>query len=215
VLWQQNRNLALSLRDQGLADCLAARFTLRPVELRLFQQPVTFAHPTVSMSQQAVEKLTKGYLLWHFQSFDPTKGHAPFATLLEDQPPQQRRALERLIQALDRLNGSIVREIKWLESLAPKLPAVPEAERGNLQPLHILPENAEYPFWSPAGRVLVTPARGITLLGHGVRAFKAVRTYLTALAQSNPPGYCLAIREFLESFPMSTEVTEWPQGAYG
>jgi hypothetical protein len=210
VLWQQNRDLALSLRDQGLADCLAARFALRLVDLRLFGQPVTFAHLTVSKSQQAVEKLTKGYLLWHSQSFDPTKGHAPFTNLLEDQPQQQRRALERLIQALNLVNKSIVRELKWLESLAPRPPTVPEAERGNLQPLHIIQENTEYPFWSHAKQSLVTPAQGITLRGHGVRAFKAARSYLTAFSQSDPPEYCLPIREFLQSFQMSTGITEWP-----
>ena len=121
MLWQQNRDLALALRDQGLADCLASRFALRPVNLKLLRQPVTFAHVTVSKSQQAVEKLTKGYLLWHSQSFDPTKGHAPFTDLLEDQPPPQRRALARLIQTLNLVNKSIVRELKWLESLSGSL----------------------------------------------------------------------------------------------
>ena len=28
MLWQQNRDLALFLHNQGLADCLAARFAL-------------------------------------------------------------------------------------------------------------------------------------------------------------------------------------------
>ena len=210
MLWQQHRDLALALRDQGLADYLAARFVLRPVQLRLFDRPVTFAHLAVSKSQQAVEKLTKGYLLWHSQSFDPAKGHAPFTNLLEDQPHHQRKALERLIQALNLGSKRIVREIEWLESLAPKPPAIPEAERGDLQPLNIILENTEYPFWSHAKNRLVSPAEGITLLGHGVRAFKAVRNYLAALGQSDPQDYCLAIRESLESFPLSTEVTEWP-----
>lgn len=212
MLWQQNQDLALFLRDQGLADCLAARFALRPVGLTVFGQPVTFAHLVVSKSHQAVEKLTKGYLLWHSQSFDPTKGHAPFTNLIEDQPQHQRRALERLIQALNLVNKSIVRELKWLESLAPRSPTVPEAERGKLQPLHIIQENTEYPFWSQAKRSLVTPAQGITLRNHGVRAFKAARNYLTALSQSDPADYCMPIREFLETFPMSTDVTEWPVG---
>ena len=30
MLWQENRELALFLRNQGLADCLAARFALGP-----------------------------------------------------------------------------------------------------------------------------------------------------------------------------------------
>jgi hypothetical protein len=209
-LWQQHRDLAVALRDQGLADYLAARFALRPTELKLFDRSITFAHLVVAKSQQAVEKLTKGYLLWHSQSFDPTKGHAPFTYLLEDQPQDQRRALERLIQALNHVNKKIVRQIKWLESLAPKPPDVPETERGNLQPLTIIPETTEYPFWSQGKNRLVSPAEGITLLGHGVPAFKAARTYLAALAHSDPREYCHPIREFVDQFRLSTEVMEWP-----
>jgi len=169
---------------------LAARFALRPTELKLFDRPITFAHLVVAKSQQAVEKLTKGYLLWHSQSFDPTKGHAPFTYVLEDQPQDQRKALERLIQALNHVNKKIVRQIKWLESLAPKPPDIPEADRGNLQPLNIISESTEYPFWSQSKNRLVSPAEGITLLGHGAPAFKAARTYLTALGQSDPLDYC-------------------------
>jgi hypothetical protein len=210
MLWQDNRVLALALRDQGLADCLASRFALRPVNLKLFQRPVTFAHLTVSKSQQAVEKLTKGYLLWHSQSFDPTRGHSPFTNVLEDQPLFQRRVLERLLQTLNLVNKSVVRELKWLESLAPKPPQVAESDRGNLQPLDILPENTEYPYWSDSRSSLITPAEGITLRDQGHRAFKAARSYLTALSQSDPPDYCLPIQQFLDSFPMSTGISEWP-----
>ncbi len=210
MLWQQHRDLAVALRDQGLADYLAARFSLRPTELKLFDRPVTLAHVVVAKSQQAIEKVTKGYLLWHSQSFDPTKGHAPFTYLLQDQPPNHRKPLKRLIQALNHVNKKIVNEIKWLESLAPKPPDVPEAERGNLQPLDIILVNTEYPFWSSAKNRLVSPAEGITLLGDGARAFKAARTYFVALAQSDPQDYSRPIQDFLDSYPLSTEVTEWP-----
>lgn len=210
MLWENNKTLALAMRNQGLADCLAARFALRPVDLRLFGQSVTFAHLVVSKSQQSVEKLTKGYLLWHSQSFDPTKGHAPFTELIEDQPQNHQRALMRLIQALNLVSRSIVRELKWLESLAPKPPTVAEDQRGNLQSLEIIQENTEYPYWSAPNGALITPAQGIMLWNQGVRAFKAVRTYLTALSKSDPPDYCNQIGEFLESHPMSTEITEWP-----
>lgn len=213
MLWEKNKELAIALRNQGLADCLTARFALRPVELNLSGQQVTFAHLVVSKSQQSVEKLTKGYLLWHSQSFDPTKGHAPFTELIEDQPLNHQRALDRLKQALNLVSKSIVREIKWLESLAPKPPPVAAEQRGNLQPLEILQENTEYPFWLLAKKALVAPANGITLLGHGVRAFKALRTYLTALSKSDPPEYCRQIGNFLDDHPMSTELTEWPSGS--
>lgn len=210
MLWEKNKELAIALRNQGLADCLAARFGLRPVDLTLFGEPVTFAHLVVSKSQQSVEKLTKGYLLWHSRSFDPTKGHAPFTELIDEQSQHERRALTRLIQALNLVNRSIVRELKWLESLAPTPPTVPEDQRGNLQPLEIIQENTEYPFWSATKGSLVAPAQGITLWNQGIRAFKSLRTYLTALSKSDPPEYCNPIGEFLESYRMSTEITEWP-----
>lgn len=210
MLWEKNKELAIALRNQGLADCLGARFALRPVDLQLFGEPVTFAHMVVSKSQQSVEKLTKGYLLWHSQSFDPTKGHAPFTELLEDQAQHNDRALKRLIQSLNLVNKSIVKQLKWLESLAPKPPTVSEDHRGKLQPLEIIQENTEYPYWSVAKGSLVTPARAIALVSHAVPAFKALRTYLTALSKSDPRKYCEEIEVFLENHPISTEITEWP-----
>ncbi len=115
-----------------------------------------------------------------------------------------------MTEALNHANKRIVKEILWLESLAPKPPAVPGAERGNLQPLYIILVNTEYPFWSSAKNRLVSPAEGITLLGHGARAFKAARTYFVALAKSDPKEYSRPIQYFLDSFQLSTEVTEWP-----
>ena len=209
-MWRDHKHLATALRDHGLADYLAARFALRPAELMLFDRPITFAHLVVAKSQQAIEKLTKGYLLWHFQSFDPTKGHAPFTALLEDQPQHLRKALDRLFLTFNRMKAPIITEIKWLESLAPKPPDVPESERGNLQPLNIISENTEYPFWSITENRLVSPAEAMGIRDYGVRAFKAVRTYVKALSGSAPAKFCLPIREFLEVYSLSTEVTEWP-----
>ena len=48
-----------------------------------------------------------------------------------------------------------MRELKWLESLAPKPPPVDADQRGNLQLLEIIQENTEYPFWSAANESLV------------------------------------------------------------
>ncbi len=115
-----------------------------------------------------------------------------------------------MIQALNYVNKAVVRQVKWLESLAPKVPNVPEAERGNLQPLNIIPVTTEYPFWSPGKNRLVSPAEGITILGHAAPAFKAARTYLVALGQSDPVEYCIPIQNFLGEFSLSTEVIEWP-----
>ena len=211
MLWEKHKELAIALRNQGLADCLAARFSLRTIDLKLFGEPVTFAHIVVSKSQQSVEKLTKGYLLWQSPSFDPPKGHAPFTQLIDDQLPNHQPALSRLIQSLNLVNKSMVRELKWLESLAPKPPMVAEDKRGNLQPLEIIQENTEYPYWSVAQKSLVAPAQGIKLLNHGVRAFKALRNYLTVLGESDPPEYGNQISDFLKHHAMSTEITEWPQ----
>ncbi len=108
MLWAKNKDLAIWLRNQGLADCRTARFALRQVDLRLFGEPVTFAHLVVSKSQQSVEKLTKGYLLWQTQSFDPTKGHTPFTDLIEDQPKIHQRALKRITLSLNSGNKSII-----------------------------------------------------------------------------------------------------------
>jgi hypothetical protein len=76
--------------------------------------------------------------------------------------------------------------------------------------LEIIQENTAYPFWSAAKESPVAPAHGITFRGHGVRAFKTLRTYLTALSKSDPPEYIRQIGEFLEVHPMSTGITEWP-----
>jgi hypothetical protein len=58
-----------------------------------------------------------------------------------------------------------MRELKWLESLAPKPPPVDADQRGNLQLLEIIQENTEYPFWSAAKELLVAPAHGNQALG--------------------------------------------------
>lgn len=213
MLWEDHKALAIALRDQGLADGLAARFALRPLDLNLLGQPVTFAHLVVSKSQQAVEKLTKGYLLWQSPSFDPTKGHAPFTELIEDPSNRNLRGLKRLVQALNYKNRSLIKQLKWLEDLAPRPPTVAEDRRGHLQALEILRENTEYPFWSASAGALVTPARGISLSNHAVPAFKALRSYLTVLAESDPPEYREGIGQFLEDHPMNTETSEWPRGA--
>ena len=208
--WRDPKVLAAALRDQALADCIAARFVLRPVTFPLFGNPTTLAHVVIAKSQQSVEKLLKGYLLWHSGSFDPTKGHTPFTATLA-LPDKQREVIEALCIRLNKLNSRVVGQIKWLESLAPRPPDVPEAERGNLQPLSGIQENAEYPYWSAAHKRLVIAAEGLLLQNQGVQAIKAVRTLLTALADSDPRAFTKPIAEFLEAYPFSTAVSEWPE----
>ncbi|HJT32839.1 MAG TPA: hypothetical protein VJ783_12435 [Pirellulales bacterium] len=208
--WLDHKTLAIGLRDQGLADCVAARFALRPGLIEILGSKTTLAHLVVAKSQQTVEKLTKAYLLWHSRSFDPTKGHTPFTRALE-LPENQRLVFDAMCIKLNRLNRNVVAELKWLESLAPHAPEVPVQERGNLQPLTILAENTEYPFWSVGSGRLVTTANGLSMENHGVRAIKAVRTFLGAMSSSDPPQFTKALRQFLEDLPFSTAVTGWPE----
>lgn len=211
VNWLEHKTLAIGLRNQGLADCVAARFALRPGVIRILGCDTTLAHLVVAKSQQSVEKLTKGYLLWHSKSFDPTKGHTPFTRALT-LPDSQRLYLEALCFKLNRLDRRVVAELKWLESLAPQPPELPPEERSDLQSLTIIAENTEYPFWSQSLQELVTTATGLSLENHGVRAIKAVRTFLQAIARSDPPQFTRGVREFLDELPFSTAITAWPAG---
>ncbi|HQU45206.1 MAG TPA: hypothetical protein PK867_20495, partial [Pirellulales bacterium] len=201
--WSDHKDLAVGLRDQGLADCVAARFALRPGSIEILGNSTTLAHLVAAKSQQSVEKLTKGYLLWHSRSFDPTKGHTPFTKALELQEIQ-RVVFDAMCIKLNRLHRGVIAELKWLESLAPHAPDVSDHERGNLQPLTVLAENTEYPFWSAASEQLVTAACGLTMENHGVRAIKALRTFLDAMSRSDPPQFTKPIRQFLEDLPFST-----------
>jgi len=208
VNWKQNKDLAIALRNQAFADCFAARFALRPGSHAILGVKCSFAHLVVAKSQQCVEKITKGFLLWHSKSFDPTKGHTPLANDSSLTKNQQER-LDLLFIRLNRINSRVVSELKWLESLAPRPPQVPNELRGKMLDLSIIEENTEYPFWSEAKSRLATPAEGISMTLHGVRAIKCLRTYLTALSQSDPVAFTGDIHKFLESSPFSTSVVEW------
>lgn len=210
MLWENHKTLAGALRDQALADCIAARFALRPLTFSLSGIETTLAHLVVAKCQQSVEKLTKGYLLWHSRSFDPTKGHNPFTrTLLQEE--KQRKVLAALCSCLNKIDKHVVAQVKWLEGLAPHPPEVSEEEKGNAQPLDCIPENSEYPFWSvPQGR-LVTAAEGMLMSDHAVRAIKALRTYLEAMKLSDPKPFTRPIGEFLDTHRFSTSVSDWPE----
>ena len=202
--WQDHRTLAEALRDQGLIDCLVAWNCLRNnEEFLIFDRTVNQAHVVAAKSQQAVEKVTKGWLLWLSASFDPTKGHTPFTHELESL--RERKELKRLLTSLNRLNPRVVKDIKWLESLAPHPPKVPADQHGYLQPLTIIGENTEYPFWSPAGNRLVASGEGLSMRVHGSRAIKAVRTFLEAMARSDPSEFTAPIRQFIDQNRISTE----------
>jgi hypothetical protein len=163
---------------------------------------MNLAHLVAAKAQQSVEKLTKGWLLWLSSSFDPTKGHTPFTRKLEAQIEQKDFA--RLLTSLNRLNPRVVNDIKWLENLAPHPPEIPPAEAGFAQPLTIISENTEYPFWLPARNQLVASSEGLFMRIHGTRAIKAARTFLEAMAKSDPPDFTGPIRQFLDEHRIST-----------
>ena len=202
--WQDHRTLAEGLRDQGLVDCLVAWNCLKNNdEFVLFDRRMNLAHVVAAKAQQAIEKVTKGWLLWLSSSFDPTKGHTPFTRELESQV--ERREFKRLLFSLNRLNRKVISDIKWLEGLAPRPPFVPADQAGAAQPLTLIAENTEYPFWLPARDQLVASAEGLFMRVHGSRAIKAARTFLEAMAQSDPPTFTKPIRQFLEEHRISTE----------
>jgi hypothetical protein len=203
VLWKDHRTLAAVLRDQGLVDCLVARYCMnKDDEFTEFHAGANLAHLVVAKAQQSVEKVTKGWLLWQSSSFDPTKGHAPFTHELESQAESKER--QRLLIALNRLNARLVKDLKWLESLAPRPPIVSVGHGRLPQPLTIIAENTEYPFWSPTAKRLVTCAEGLSMREHGSRAIKAVRVFLEAMTHSDPREFTEAIRLFLERYRIST-----------
>ncbi|MGA2619794.1 MAG: hypothetical protein ABSF26_19450 [Thermoguttaceae bacterium] len=199
--WQNHRVLAIALRDQGLADCIAARRNLSFDTVRILQRQTNLAHLVVAKCQQALEKLTKGYLLWHAGSFDPTKGHCPFSEALGANPE-----VDKLCAALNKINPGVVRDLKWLETLAPQLPDVPPGYRGRLVPLEFIRENSEYPYWSNATGTLVIATQGLTIQNQARRAITAVRSFLRALALSDPAAFTSEIRDFLREFPFSTAI---------
>jgi hypothetical protein len=203
VLWKDHRTLAAVLRDQGLVDCLVARYCMnKDEEFTELHVGVNLSHLVVAKAQQSVEKVTKGWLLWRSSSFDPTKGHAPFTRELESQA--ECKELQRLLAALNRLNPRLVKDLKWLESLAPRPPVVSMGQSGLPQSLTIITENTEYPFWSPKAKRLVTSAEGLSMREHGSRAIKTVRVFLEAMTHSDPREFTRAIRQFLERYRIST-----------
>lgn len=204
--WQQPKILALALRDQGLADCLAARLNLRNETWLVSERRINLAHVVVAKCQQAVEKLTKGYLLFHSGTFDPSKRHTPFTEALAISPNAPSE-IKKLSITLNRLDRRVVGELKWLEDLAPHPLEVESEERGKPIALQKIAENTEYAFWSTSANNLVIAAQGLLMNNQGIRAIKAVRTFLQALALSEPKAFTKDIRRFLDDHPFSIAPT--------
>ena len=210
MLWEKNKDLALAGATRASPTAWRPGFTA-PVDLKLFGQPVTFAPPGRLEIPAVRGEADQGLPALALPVLRPHKGPRPVhgadrGSAAEpsacphpvDPGPEPREPIDR--------SGAQVAGVSGAEAANGR-----QDQRGNLQPLEIIQENTEYPFWSPGKESLVAPAQGITLLNQGVRAFKALRNYLTALSKSDPPDYCRQIGEFLDSHPMSTEITEWPQ----
>lgn len=277
MIWDDHRTIAGGLRDQACADLLAAQFLLRSRVFTINGRETNFAHVVLAKSQQACEKLLKGYFLFNDRGFDPTAGHRPMTdtTELSDYQRQRWRDFFTLI---NRGNNQTVAELKWIESLAPHrpqpvirdnpaplaaLPAdveIPELYRGRVrydsgaavlivsdritaserqeflalssdpswdaavneactdansksgspQPLRIIPENTEYPFWSDSIRMLVIPAQGFDPRRHGIRAMKATRGLFQTLSRSDPRQFTSPLAPFLEKYSFSSELDDFP-----
>jgi hypothetical protein len=206
--WQSPRDLATRLRDQSMADFLAARLCLRLDTFVISGNLTTFAHNVVSKCQQATEKCLKGFLLWHDPSFDPKIGHAPLERILFGNIPGH---IQRLINTLNKVDPQLVRNIRWLEDLAPgRLADLAGLDPGKPLPLTVIPKNSEYPFWSESINALVTPAESISMRADGLKAIKTAHALLRTLSSSQPAEYCAPISEFLEVHRISTAPGSWP-----
>ena len=112
MLWQQHRELAVSLRDQGLADCLAARFALRPLELKLFGQPVTFAHLTASVLYN------EAHALRHAMAMRDAGGDGASWSFDADHcQTHLAGAAEHVGKLADHVRDNYPQEAQWLQSL--------------------------------------------------------------------------------------------------
>ncbi len=141
MIWQDRKLLAAALRDQACADLLVARYLLVSAKCIVNGRTTTFGHAVVAKCQQAVEKLTKGLILFHDGTFDPAGSHTPLTDLLSS-----GRALlgkmQKFVLVLDRNNG-LVRNLRWLEAFAPQRPRMVNTEVS--VPLASLPSGVAIP----------------------------------------------------------------------
>lgn len=197
--------LANGLRDQGLADLVAARLAFRLDEFTINGKTTLLAHAVVSKCQQASEKLWKGYFLVHDPSFDPTKGHMPLTDRLDQFA--RHRPVRNLLSLLDRHHKGAVAELKRIEKLAPNPPEVPDAEKGKPVSLTRVQRNSEYPFWSDSKQQFLTPAEDFTQTGDGLRALRLLQRLCHALSRSEPAAYTRPIEDFLDAYPWSESLS--------
>lgn len=78
------------------------------------------------------------------------------------------------------------------------------------QPLHIIPTNTEYPFWSGSTNALVTPAQGLDPRMHGVRAMKAALAFFQTMSRSDPRAFTGALVSFFDEYALSSNLDKFP-----
>ncbi len=191
---QDRLSFACKLRDQGLVDLLIAQEVLLIKKVfklpgAQYLPPINRYHLTIAKSQQSLEKVVKGYLLWHRESVSPFGGHAVITGIFDKQIGGNTSRLKKLRETLRRTK--IHGDIRWLESMAPKAPS---GQRGgaDLNAADLV-ENAEYPFSHPSAGI-VCPAEHFTDRD-ALRAILTARQTLQIVASLSPN---VAARETFE-----------------
>jgi HEPN domain-containing protein len=195
---QDRLSFARKLRDQGLVDLLIAQEIFLVTEVLKLpvaqnQPQINRYHLTIAKSQQSLEKVVKGYLLWHQESVSPFGGHAVITGIFDKQIGGNTSRLEKLRRAL-RTAKKIHGDIRWLESAAPRAPS---GRRGwaDLNAADLV-ENAEYPFSHPSAGI-VCPAEHFTYRD-ARRAIQTARQTLQIIASLSADASKVAARETFE-----------------
>lgn len=116
----------------------------------------------------------------------------------------------------DRLSREEKQELLALSNDPPYQAAVESActeaadKAGLPQPLQIIQRNSEYPFWSDSSPALVIPAEALSL-GDGRQAMRTTMSFFRTFSRSGPPQYTKPIGGFLDDYPMSTNLDEFPE----
>ncbi len=134
-------------------------------------------HLVIAKSQQSVEKIMKGYLLWHEESFNPFGTHSIITGLIDKEIGGRTSRLRKVRETLQRSPGHLFEELKWLEASAPKAPKFTNlAALSSKDILH----NSEYPFFCERAGI-VCPAEYFTQ-NDALRALNSARKFLTLIA---------------------------------
>jgi hypothetical protein len=196
----ERTELAMHTLYQGLADLLGARAYLDGQVSLTFSTPLgrlELAHMAVSKSHQSVEKVLKGYLVFHGQSINPFRGHDPLTRVMNGEGGNASFLL-KFRTTMRQSSGGIIHRLLSMEQMAPNPPPVQDLDQIELTDL---PINTEYPFWDNAAGYLTSPA----IHFKRADAFNAIRVTISLceiLAGEDDDDYTQGLRRFLETFPL-------------